>query len=936
MMKPPASRSRHSATWPTLAAFVATLAACGGGALPDTTTDAIGAKPLSVHTSRPNGDVTRTYYVDSAAGNDANDGNAASAGSGGVGPWRTLGRLTNATLNPGDSVKLLCGSTWNETLRIPASGTATAPITVSSYPATNCARPPAIDGSTAIAPTAWSLYKGSIYKAPLASTPLLLTTSNGTLTLAHHPNRGFDSTQPNSLYVRNAVDSDNVLLNGAQRSTYVTAGSDLVLPKGVTITPGTTVRIRTNAWIIDESAIASVSGSRLNLATPTSSPVTAGWGFYLLGQLWMLDSPGEFFYDAAARIVYLWAPTSGRPTATVYAAALDTGVDAQSRSYLVFDGIAIRNVGTAVKMRGSSGLIVRNARIQDVASIGIDASGSVGGRIEASSIVRTGSAAISGAGDTASPATDLQVVNNTITSAGVLMNGDAMIGLPSRSPGAVLSGIRSTVTGNALTDAGYDGIVPMSGSTVSANTVYGACSALDDGGAIYTSGANNDSLISGNVVVHARGAVEGKPAAVAVTQAQGIYLDEFASGVTVSGNVVTDTDNGIQLHIANGNTIQANTLYGNRKSQLWLQETSNQVNVQGDVFGNLVTDNQIAATTSAARGIFLQTQIHDTYHFGQFDRNDYLDRVFARVATEESPSGSIDYTFAGWTSAKLPDGTPRHLDANGTAASLATYAPAMIAGSNIVPNGNLASDAAGWSAWNQSAPFGTLSRQACTLGFCAAYASGASQGLVSTPNFSIAKGQWYRVSVDIQTGTEGQPINMLVRRGGGGSNGYEPLSTVYFTGVGSRTPTRYTFTLQASATVTAGDPVTLDKGARLDIEHIQPGQTIAVTNVEITPIMAVDSATTTALLLNTASTPAQTACPTANSAPSQCSLFVRLSDGAAVAWPYTLAARSGAIVYTLDPQLLDSDGDGIADAQDRCPATPPGKAANSSGCAIGQ
>lgn len=919
--------------WPLAALIVLTLAACGGGGTgsPDTADAGTLAQPLGARLARPDaGATTNVYYIDSTIGNDSFDGSSQAVGPNNVGPWRSLARLARATLNPGDTVRLACGSVWNETLKLASSGTAASPITVNAYPSSSCKSLPVIDGSTSIGSAAWTLHKGSIYKATLASAPLLLSASTGALTWAHHPNRGFDGTQPSSLYLRNAVDSDSSMVNGTPRSTYLTTGADLKLPTGATLTAGTTLRVRNNAWVIDETTIASIAGTRLNLSTPTSSPVAAGWGYFLLGQLWMLDSPGEYHYDSAAKTLYLWMPNSARPTVPVYAAQLATGIDAGARSYVTFDGLAVRFVGTALSMRNSTGITLRNANLQDVSGVGVDAAGSSAGRLEANVITRTGGNAISGAN-----ATGLQVVNNTITSAGVLMSGDTVVSLPAGSNGAIVAGLKSTVTGNAVSDAGYDGIVPMAGSTVSGNYVYGACSVLDDGAGIYTSGPNNNSIISGNVVVHSRGAIDGKPTTQAFTQAQGIYLDEHASGVTVTGNSVTDADHGIQLHISNNNNILNNKLYGNRKSQLWLQETDNEVQAGGDVYGNVVAGNQVAPMSSSARGLYLQSLITDTYHFAQFDRNVYLDRIYARMSTEEAPGSLVDYSFPNWQLAKLPNGTARALDPNGKAASAAQYAPALVAGSNIVPNGNLLVDATGWTAWNQTSPFGVLTRQACTPGYCANYVAGASQGLVSTPNFSVVKDQWYRVSFDVQAGADNQAISALVRRGGGGSNGYEPLSNVYYNGTASRGWKRISFTLQANATVNAGDPVTLDKGARLDFEHVLTGQTLVVTNVEIVPITSATAATNTAMLLNTSSGPNLAACPLANTQPTQCSLFVRLSDSAPIVWPYTLTARSSEIVYTLDPSLLDSDGDGIADSQDLCPGTAKGLAVNAKGCSIG-
>jgi len=239
------------------------------------------------------------YYVDSKLGSDANTGLAAVAGAGSAGPWRSLAKVATATLSPGDTVLLACGNVWTETLKLATSGTAASPITVGSFPA-GCSTKPTIDGSQTIAAGAWTLHQGNIYKTALATAPLQVSATAGFMTQAHHPNRGFDATQLDSLYVRNAVASDKTLINNRQVSTYVTTGADLKLPAGATLTAGTKIRIRTNAWVLDERDISAVSGTRLSLSTPTTYPVDAGWGFYLLGQLWMLDAAGEWHYDAPA------------------------------------------------------------------------------------------------------------------------------------------------------------------------------------------------------------------------------------------------------------------------------------------------------------------------------------------------------------------------------------------------------------------------------------------------------------------------------------------------------------------------------------------------------------------------------------------------------------------------------------------------------------
>lgn len=887
--------------------------------------------------SLPTGAATagRVFYLDAKTGSDANSGLAAASATAGVGPWRSLAKLATATLLPGDTVRLACGSEWAETLTLGASGNAASPITVAAAAGGCAGNAPTISGGTAIAPGSWQLHSGNIYKTTLAGGALQLVMPGAVLTQAHHPNKGFDATSPASVYLRLATDSNSVPVNGEQASTYLTTGADLKLPIGALIAPGTTVRMRVNSWLIDEGTVSTVSGTRVSLAAPTTYALKAGWGYFLMGQLWMLDSPGEWHYDAAARQLYTWLPDSRPPSATVYATQLATGIDLRSRQYIVIDGLAVKMTGTGINLRGSTGVVVRNSRIDDTAGLGINATGSTAATVATSTFNRTGRDAISGIDYTAPNAVGMQVLDNSITDSGVVMNGETVLSLPVRSYAAIRASGGALVSGNTITNAGYIGIWPLAGSTVRDNAITGACTVQDDCGAIYTSLANNNSTISGNLIRNSRGALAGKAPAWAYTQAQGIYLDESASGVTVSGNTVFNTDHGIHLHVAANNLLKDNKLYGNRVTQIWLQENRNAVNPLGDLFNNTVTGNQIVPTTAAAKGLFLDTQISTTTRFGTFDWNRYFDRIYPIVAVESTPAQRTDYTLAQWKAATAL-GVPRGLDTNGTGASQTRFASILMNGATIVPNGKMTTSAAGWATWNQTAPYGTLVREACAPGWCGRYTAGGSAGILSSPNFSITAGTWYRLTADLATGVDNQVVNLVVRRGGGGTNGYESLADRSLTLVAKRAWGRYSVIFKATKTINAADPLTLDLGARVDLQNVVPGQMVSVSNLELVPITPADALTRSDLLVNTAKLPTQIACPVASTQPAQCNLYMRLSDNQAVTWPYYLPALGSEIIYTRDARLIDSDGDGIADAQDRCTNTPASSAVNSSGCALGE
>ncbi|WP_340266035.1 right-handed parallel beta-helix repeat-containing protein [Sphingobium mellinum] len=67
-----------------------------------------------------------TYYVDSLRGDDR------SAGTAPAQAWRSLARVRDFPLRPGDEVLLVAGSTWTEPLTITRSGRNGAPITVAA------------------------------------------------------------------------------------------------------------------------------------------------------------------------------------------------------------------------------------------------------------------------------------------------------------------------------------------------------------------------------------------------------------------------------------------------------------------------------------------------------------------------------------------------------------------------------------------------------------------------------------------------------------------------------------------------------------------------------------------------------------------------------------------------------------------------------------
>ena len=874
-----------------------------------------------------------TYYISSATGNDSDDGLTIKVGTAGHGPWRTLARLMQGKLAAGDNVVLVCGSVWNETLRLPASGTAAKPITVSAS-GTNCTAPPVIDGSVTLAPSAWTLHQGKVYKTALASVPLQVTATTTTVwTEAHHPNRGHLVSDPTSPYLSTAADSDAVTVNNAAASTSLFTGSDLALPANARLAAGARVGIRVYGWWYEERLVTAQSGNRLSFDGATMFPITAGRGYYLKGQLWMADSAGEWYHDATAKQLYAYMPDGIVPTAPLLASVLAAGIDLQGRDNVVVDGIAIRRTGVGVDLRATKNVALRNLGLTDIAGIGADATGTTGAIVESCAFTRTGADAVSGWRPGYTMNSAMTVRNNVIRDSGVLMSGETILSQPSLSGAAIYTGPGSKVSGNVIVNAGYIGILAQAGSLIEKNFVYGACTVLDDCGGIFTQYANNNNVIRGNTVVHARGAIAGKPASEALSQAQGIYLDESVTGTLVEDNTVIDAENGILLHVSSHNIVRGNRLFGNRTSQIWMQADVSRETPTRDVVDNLVVDNLIAPIAASAVGIKLETNQASTAAFGTIDRNRYYDRASHVAVLQGTAQGVTLYSLAGWQKAASA-GLPAGHDVGGTGTSLTPYASYRVSSSNLIPYSDVANYGYGWSPWNATAPAGKMTSSSCAAGNCLNYAAGGSPGLVVSPNFAVQKGQWYRLSFDVAASSDGMTMTATVRRGGGGSNGYDAVSGRDLSVVANRSWTRYATIIQSNVTINAHDLVTLDNGARFDIGNVPVGQSISLANVELVAITPDTTAALSGALINVGAAAKSWDCPFATSQPALCGKFKRLADNGSVSWPIAVPAYSATLMYAQELTLLDSDGDGIADIDDKCPGTPAGVAVNAAGCPL--
>jgi hypothetical protein len=293
-----------------------------------------------------------TVYVVSTTGNDANTGTSTGAA------FRTIGRCASVAV-AGDTCEIAAG-VYRETVTPPRSGSVGAPITFRAAPGATVT----IDGTDAV--TGWSLDSGSVYKASTAlagtaARPYSSTEdpANGDL-WANQVFTG-DRMVPEAAYPAPSTDPWNqAFIIGGWSSTRSEGGDCDVPPCNQTLTGTLTynsfpafgdmtgaVAYFAGGWVALSATVTggALSGTnkRINLSFPKSDDkVYPGGGnntmFRLVGKKSFLTGNNQWYYDPAARQLFMRAPNGGVPT-NVYAKKRNYAFDLRGRSHVTVAGI---------------------------------------------------------------------------------------------------------------------------------------------------------------------------------------------------------------------------------------------------------------------------------------------------------------------------------------------------------------------------------------------------------------------------------------------------------------------------------------------------------------------------------------------------------------------------------------------------------------------
>ncbi len=611
---------------------------------------------------------TATYYVDgsNAAARDTNAGTQAQ-------PWKTIGKATGL-LQPGDTVYVKAG-VYRETVVLSRSGTSTtaftrsgwvtttSPITFMAYPGhegkviINAAEPV----------TNWRKCTGPqdcagnpnwshIYWADVASF------------VAAHPNQDFAIRQvfqngqrlPRSRFPDTRWHYPTAIVN--PKTTF--SDSTLSIPAGYF--NGAVCHIKTAQWRIDQVPIASSSGPTIVLATNVNIwyDLSTRFGYYITSVVGEINAAGEWAYDATRKRLYLWP--KGEATNNVEFSYRNQCVRTNDRvSYNIVRGLTMRySYEMGAWLYHANNITIENNTIEYAFRHGIDLRSTWGpcndNQILRNTIRYSGSRAI----NVDSAAERCHIEGNTAYATGVAYYGEDLMNGPSE--GIYVVGPFARVYGNRIDRTGSMGLFLHGGALnreVCYNYITNSGLAMADISALYmygrTEGPDKD-YVHHNIIVDTPGCQtmeKGNDVGAPVTPERyagmgtGIGLDEGCNNRVVEDNtVIRSSHMGIGLHIAPGNLMRRNTLYGNGRGQVGFLGRNGEHKA---ILDEVLLDNILFATDAQQRTLHFHME-YNNVHFGQSDRNYFYNPYasthiyLSRYLTPSSGEYHDYLTLSGW------------------------------------------------------------------------------------------------------------------------------------------------------------------------------------------------------------------------------------------------------------------------------------------------
>ena len=618
-----------------------------------------------------------TYYV-------APNGDDAAAGTSAATPFRTINKCAQS-MTAGDTC-IIASGTYRETVTPAASGQSGLPITFRSAPGATVI----VSGTEPIG--GWTQHSGNIYKTDLAwnlgkENQLFVVDGANVEPL-------WEARWPNiAEYSLPGLKAGTAVADAGSATTIV--DSDLTQPTD--FWKGALVWERGgNAY---QGMTSRVTGFDSATRTLTYEPILGdypelyprlGSTYFLSGVLGALDAPNEWYVDAAAQKVYLWAPEGGVP-ANVEAKKRKTAFNLNGKSHIHLKGI--RTFAANITMNGSNFNVLdgiqadyiyfsnfsQNTTNADQLNGGIAIFGN-NNEIKNSIVGHSTGTLINIAGS------NNRIVNNVIHNGSYMAAYDPLVKLS--------SGTGNLISYNEIRDSGRFNIYWNSGSgEISYNDIHSGMWLSRDGALIYSWG-----LDMGNTNVHHNLIHDSKGTDMSV----GLYFDNYANNVVAHHNVIYNNDVGIQVNTpGNYRLIYNNTVVNNRTNSIayWDSSPYDKELYGTRVFNNIFT-NGVFLTPDTAHGYNTTSGVG--VNFANAAANDFrllpgstaintgavIPGVTDGYVGPAPDAGAYEYGAADWKAGPDFVNPPA-----------ATFTAANTPYMNLITNGNFAGHLDGWLKW---------------------------------------------------------------------------------------------------------------------------------------------------------------------------------------------------------------------------------------------
>lgn len=673
------------------------------------------------------------YYVSSSTGSDAY---TSAQAQNKTTPWQSINQINTFfnSIKAGDSILFKCGDTFTGTMQIIKSGVAGKPIVISSY---GTGAQPIFSG---MAPTSgWVSVGSGVFEGncPLGGTTAAVVTLNGVYQqIGRYPN----ITAADSGYLTVASHSGGSQITSTQLNTAINwTGAEIVL--------------RTNHWILDNETITSNTANTVNFTTTTNIP-TDGFGFFIQNSPNTLDQLGEWYYNPTTKKVRMYFGATMPAGSVVAVGNVDKLIYSKNNNYVTIQNITfIGSNLVAVDIWNTNNYVIQNCTFKCAGANAIEGNGVNYFSILNNDIENSGNAGIYIATGSHS-----QILNNIVKNSGVVPGMGS-----GNNMGIYSSGVGNNMSNNDVENCGSIGISFRGDSAIVKNNyINGFSIVTDDSGGIYTGGSVTDTLafnygrqIVGNIVMNGHRATDGTNATF-IGASIGIYCDDNSSGITISGNTVTQCPGGIKLHNPQKLVVTGNTFYNND-----VQVISAHDQAKYTAKNNTFTNNIAFSKTISQNIFYFISLINDISRLGTFSGNYYSNYI----------NNSFPFNV-NYQAISLPMWQTQYSkDANSVlAVPIPYYTFTTTAKRNKFTNGTFSKNVTGETPYSVNGNFKTQWVNKLDAGAMQAYftfISGAKNNgeVINIPIGALATGTKYMVKFSLKGTKRGERLWATLRNG---------------------------------------------------------------------------------------------------------------------------------------------------------------------------